>query len=290
MKAILELLARHRSLRELVVGTLIGLGVYAVCALIIVAAELRTKRDMRIYRTRNALNDLAYGVFYKCSIYNFLVFPLFAFLSPRLQFLQLHAMRKVPESVAIVACWILFDFFNYWTHRLQHAVRPLWAFHSVHHTQTQLTFLTANRIHAVEQLYVGMLMIIPAFILGVPQPRWLPLLLVQTFSETMQHAQLDWTFRPLRWLFISPVTHAVHHSADEREYNANYGRVLSLWDVVFGTFVFPSERTRRYGVDGMNVPETLMGQFVHPFRYLAHDAKARTTPRRPLPAGRHITR
>jgi len=268
LKAILELLARHHALRELVIGTAIGLAVYAVCALIIVVAELTQKRDMRIYRTRNALNDLAYGVFYKCSIYNLLVFPLFAFLSPRLQFLQLHAMHKVPEIVALIACWLIFDFLNYWTHRLQHAVRPLWAFHSVHHTQTQLTFLSANRIHAVEQLYVGTLMIIPAFILGVPQPRWLPLLLLQTFSETMQHAQLGWTFGPLRWLLISPATHAVHHSADAREYNANYGRVLSLWDVVFGTFVFSRETTRRYGVDGMDVPETLLGQFVHPFRYL----------------------
>ena len=53
---------------------------------------------MRIYPTRNALNDLAYVVFYKCSIYNFLVLPLFAFLSPRLHFLQLHAMRWFRRS------------------------------------------------------------------------------------------------------------------------------------------------------------------------------------------------
>lgn len=279
----LEFLARHPSLRELVISTLLGLGVYAVCALITIAAELSQSRDMHIYRTRNALNDLGYAVFYKCSFYSVLVFPLFALLVPRLQFLRMNSMARLPPVVALIVCWIVFDFLNYWMHRLQHAVQPLWAFHSVHHTQTRLTFLSANRIHAVEQLYVGVLMMVPAFLLGIPPRQWLPLLLAQTFSETLQHAQLNWSFGPLRWLFVSPVSHAIHHSAEEHEYNTNYGRVFSLWDVVFGTFLFSARTTRRYGVDGMDVPERLTAQFVHPFRYLASRWRMSAN-RKPLPA------
>ena len=279
----LEFLARHHALRELVISTLYGLGVYAVCALITVAGELSQGRDMGIYRTRNALNDLAYAIFYKCSIYNVLVFPLFSLLSPRLQFLRMNSMAQLPPVVALIVCWIAFDFLNYWTHRLQHAVGPLWAFHSVHHSQTRLTFLSANRIHVIEQLYVGVLMMVPALLLGIPQPRWLPLLLAQTFSETFQHAQLNWSFGPLRWLFVSPVSHAIHHSAEEDEYNTNYGRVFSLWDVLFGTFLFSARTTRRYGVDGMDVPEKLIAQFVHPFRVLASRWKTPAN-QKPLPA------
>jgi sterol desaturase/sphingolipid hydroxylase (fatty acid hydroxylase superfamily) len=70
-------------------------------------------------------------------------------------------------------------------------------------------------------------------------------------------------------LIVSPVFHKIHHSADEREYNGNYGRVFSLWDAMFGTFVRSSTTTQRqYGVSGMDVPETLTAQFIHPFRYL----------------------
>lgn len=265
----LEWLARHAFLRALVTSTLIGLGVYVVCALVIVAAELWQRRDMSIYRTPNALNDLAYVVFYQCSIYNILVSPLFAFLSPWLQFLRVGLLLHLPPVVALITCWLIFDFLNYWMHRAQHAVRPLWAFHSVHHAQTRLTFLSANRIHLLEQLYVGMLMIIPAFLLGIPQPRWLPILLAQVFIETIQHARLSWSFGPMQRLLVSPAFHAIHHSADEREYNGNYGRVFSLWDVLFRTFVRSEQTTRRQGVDGMDVPETLTAQFVHPFRYLA---------------------
>jgi len=154
------------------------------------------------------------------------------------------------------------------TPRARHGVRPLWAFHSVHHTQTQLTFLSANRIHFFEQLYVGVLMIVPAFLLGIPQPRWLPILFVQIFSETVQHARLNWTFGRLHRLVVSPAAHAVHHSIDAGEHHSNFGRVFLLWDVLFGTFVPAEERVRRFGVDGMEVPERLTAQLVHPFRVL----------------------
>ncbi len=226
-----ELLARHAFLRELVTSTLIGLGVYAGSALLIVAVELRRGSDMSVYRTPNALNDLAYAIFYQCSIYNLLVSPLFAVLSPRLGFLRVGLLLHLPPVVALIVCWIIFDFLNYWMHRLQHAVRPLWAFHSVHHAQTRLTFLTV-------------------------------------FSETVQHSRLTWSYGPMRRLLVSPAFHATHHSVDERQYNGNYGRILSLWDVLFGTFV-PADQPARFGVDGMDVPETLSAQFTHPFRYLA---------------------
>ncbi len=263
-----ELLAQHPYLQELVTSTLIGLGVYAVCVLVIVAAELSQRHDMSVYRTRGALNDLAYAVFYKCSIYSILVLPLFGLLTPRLQFLRVGLLLHMPPILSLIACWLIFDFMNYWMHRLQHAVGPLWAFHSVHHAPRRLTFLTANRIHAFEQLYAGVLMIIPAFVLGIAQPRWLPILLAQTFSETIQHSRLTWSFGPWGRLFVSPALHAVHHSADAREYNGNYGRVLSLWDVLFGTFVLSEKDTRNHGVEGMDVPESLTAQFVHPFRVL----------------------
>lgn len=268
MKELLDLLWHHPIIRELATSTLIGLGVYIVCAAITVAAELSQRRDMSIYRTPNALNDLAYAVFYKCSIYNALVLPLFMLLSPRLQFLRLDLMLHIHPTVALILCWIIFDFLNYWTHRAEHAIGPLWAFHSVHHSQTRLTFLSANRIHAIEQLWTGVALMIPAFLLGIAQPRWLPLLMLQTFSETIQHARLQWSFGRLQGLFVSPAFHAVHHSADEREYNGNYGRVLSVWDVLFGTAKRSVNAERRYGVDGMNVPNRLMAQFIHPFVYL----------------------
>ena len=45
-------------------------------------------------------------------------------------------------------------------------------------------------------------------------------------------ASLD---RVLRCVFVTPVMHRLHHSADAVDYNANYGVVFSFWDRVLGT-------------------------------------------------------
>ncbi len=262
----------HPFLRQLAVSTAVGLGIYAACAAVIVIAEIVHRRDMSVYRTRNALNDLAYAVFYKCSIYNVMVAPFFGVVVARLQFFRVGLLTRMPAGLSLIVCWVAADFLHYWIHRLLHAAVPLWAFHSVHHTQTRLTFLSANRIHALEELTTGTIMIVPALVLGLPQRLWLPLLLLQLFSETAQHARLSWSFGPLHRLLVSPAFHAVHHSTDAREYNGNYGRVLSLWDLLFGTFVRPTTAVRSYGVAGMDVPERLGAQFVHPFRMLFRDS------------------
>lgn len=280
----LELLTRYPYLRDLALSTLVVLGVYAICAAVIVAAELLSGREMGVYRSRNALNDLAYTVFYKCSIYGLLATPIFAFLASRLDFLRFGLLSALPAVVSLPIAWIVADLLHYWVHRLQHAARPLWAFHSVHHTQTRLTFLTANRIHAVEQIIVGVITIVPAFVLGLPQKLWLPLLFVQLFCETAQHARLTWSFGPLHRVLVSPAFHAVHHSADDREHNGNYGRIFSAWDALFGTFVRSGRTTRDYGVAGMDVPETLTAQSLHPFRYLWSGARTALSPAAGSPA------
>ncbi len=268
MKTIAEFLASHRYTHELLLSTLMALGVYAACALIILIAERADGKTLAVYKSRNALHDLAYTVFYKCSFYNVLVFPLFAWLGPWLGRLHVLPELGLPQPVAFILSWVSFDFFNYWIHRLQHSVRMLWALHSVHHSQTQLTFLTANRIHAAEQFYSGVLLMMPALLLGVAQPQWLPLLMLQIFSETVQHARLEWTYGKLGRVLVSPRFHAVHHSIDERDHDANFGRILSVWDRLFGTQSEHGERPRRYGIEGVSVEESLARQFLRPLREL----------------------
>jgi len=263
------MLARHPFLRELAVTTLIGIGVYAVCVLIVLIAEKRERRDFSAYRRRSALNDLGYVVFYKCSIYSILVMPLFAFLSPRLQFLHIDLLQRLPWLASVLLAWLAFDFVNYWIHRLQHSSRLLWAFHSVHHATTELTFLSSHRTHFLEQLATGLLLLVPALVLGIPQRLWFPILFLQLLSETCQHARLSWNFGPLHALLVSPTFHSMHHSVDEQHYNTNYGRVFSIWDWLFGTFIAAKEPVQRVGVEGMEIPERLTAQFAHPFRFLA---------------------
>jgi sterol desaturase/sphingolipid hydroxylase (fatty acid hydroxylase superfamily) len=55
-----------------------------------------------------------------------------------------------------------------------------------------------------------------------------------THSNVALPAGLD---RWLRLVFTTPEVHRIHHSADLRESNSNFGAMLTWWDRLFGTFV-----------------------------------------------------
>ena len=264
--------------RPLVMSIAVATVIYTTLGCIFVLIEARQQRDLSRYRTRHFFNDIAYTLLYQGGIYNILVYaPLFALAAPKLAFLQLNAVGKLPPALSIIVYWVTVDFAAYWIHRMQHSVPYLWAFHSVHHTQTRMTYLSSNRNHVLEQLYVNIVMLVPALLLGMPAKLWMPLYFIQTFFEHAQHAQLRWTYGPLHRVLVSPAFHLMHHSTRPEEYNGNYAKILSVWDVVFGTFVRSDRLPAEYGVTGMDVPEQLVSQFVHPFRVIAATGENKST-------------
>jgi sterol desaturase/sphingolipid hydroxylase (fatty acid hydroxylase superfamily) len=241
------------------------------------------------YRTRHFWNDVAYGLFYRGNFYQLLIGATVAgMLEPRLAFLRIGLLKDLPLPAAAVVFWITADFLGYWVHRLQHGIPFLWAFHSVHHAQERMTFLTSYRIHPIEQLVASLILFVPLLVIGLPPGTWLPLVAVLTALEFAQHADLPWRFGPLYRVLVSPVFHAIHHSTEARHHDRNFGKILSTWDVVFGTAVIHEDRPRRFGVEGLHMPESLGAQMVMPFRLVREfygRPAASTPPPRPRLAG-----
>ena len=237
---------------------------------VIFCLESLARADRSRYRTRNFLNDVGYALFYQGGIYNILFYvPLMSILAPRLSVFELGIVTRLPlPSVAVyVLYWLTVDFMGYWLHRLKHTTRFLWAFHSVHHAQTRLTFLSSHRNHVVDQLISNIVMFVPLALLGVPTEVWMPLYFLQQFNEGVQHSELDWRYGPLYRFLVSPVFHAFHHSTRSEHYTGNYGKILSVWDYAFGTAV-AGERPRACGIEGLDVPETIQGQLLAPLQVL----------------------
>ncbi len=237
------------------------------------------------YRSRAFLNDVCYTLFYRGQFFTvFIMAWITATLEPHTGWAKLNLIAYVPHWAAYVVWWITVDFLAYWIHRLQHTSRFLWAFHSVHHAPEQMTSLTSYRLHVVEQIIAALLMFIPALALGIPPQAWLPIVLLQTFFEVIQHADLNWRFGRLYPLLVSPVFHAFHHSAARRHYDRNFAKIFSFWDVIFGTAVIGEERPVVYGVHGLQIKESLVDQFVSPFRQLAGGTRTNGDGARPITA------
>ena len=262
--------AELTRLEELATSTLKAALLLLPFLVIIIAIEGRSGADLTRYKTKNFVNDVVYSLFYRGAFYHILMFAFVAnAFESELGFLKLDALASAPMWLAMLVFWVAGDFLLYWLHRLQHSVPFLWAFHSVHHSQEQLTTLTQYRRHPLDRLLLDVaLFVVFAWVLGLPTRTWLPLYVVVTSLQALHHTELNWRFGPLYRIVVSPIFHSVHHSADPKDLNKNLGQMLSIWDYIFGTAADHAERPERYGVTGFEMPESLPKQLVIPFQLL----------------------
>ena len=98
------------------------------------------------------------------------------------------------------------------------------------------------------------------------------LVLAATMWGFMIHANVKWRLGPLEWLMATPAFHHWHHTLGEPR-DRNYASMLPCMDRIFGTYHLPKEFPTSYGTD-TEMPASLAGQLLHPFRPPAHSQPA----------------
>lgn len=169
-----------------------------------------------------------------------LAFPFLA-LTPHAAFWQ-HAS-------GVVLAVVLYDFCDYWLHRVSHESAVFWAAHVVHHQSRHFNLSTALRQESAYALS-GWMFFLPMALVGVPPAQFAIAGLVVLFYQFWIHTEHVGSLGPLdRWL-STPSNHRVHHATNARYLDRNYGAILVVWDRMFGTFEPESERC----VYGTTVP------------------------------------
>ena len=179
------------------------------------------------------------------------------------------------------------DFVSYWRHRFEHS-RFLWPSHAVHHSDTEMTWLTLQRFHPINRLTTFVIDSSALLILGLPPAAIMANVLVRHYYGYLIHADLPWTYGPLGRVFVSPAMHRWHHAADRAAFDTNYATVFSIFDQAFGTYRVPGPCTVPLGVTDDMAP-TLAGQMAYAFSPRAYrrgkgTPKPKTTPIRTEPA------
>jgi sterol desaturase/sphingolipid hydroxylase (fatty acid hydroxylase superfamily) len=257
----------------------------AALAALLVAARVRFGAGwVRRLRGASLRTDAVYAAFYLGGIYAFLVSgPLYRLLTglvdAQAPFLRLGLLAHLPVWAQFFAASIVMDGVLYWTHRAMHASPALWAFHSVHHSSREMTGLANFRFHAGDVLVRGLAQFVPGLLLGVPVWIWLPTVWIQVALDCLAHSGLGWSYGPVGRVLVSPRFHRVHHSADARHRDRNFGMTYSFWDRVFGTAGAEGEEPAAYGLGADPLPESFLRQLAHPFLSLS-----RRAPRPAVPA------
>ena len=68
----------------------------------------------------------------------------------------------------------------------------------------------------------------------------------------MTHANISlplWLDKTISFVFVSPNMHKFHHHFERPWTDSNYGNIFSVWDRLFGTFVYGRPNEIKYGLD-----------------------------------------
>jgi sterol desaturase/sphingolipid hydroxylase (fatty acid hydroxylase superfamily) len=146
----------------------------------------------------------------------------------------------------------------YLVHLIEHKVKFLWRFHLIHHTDTWVDTTSGNRHHPGESVIRFVFTTLGILIVG--SPMWL-VFMYQTLSVVstqFTHANISLPKKLdvlLSYFIVSPNMHKVHHHYMLPYTDSNYGNIFSVWDRLFGTFMYLPKEEIVYGIDTYMEPE-----------------------------------
>src|SRR5215471_6334461 len=174
-------------------------------------------------------------------------------------------LSRLPLWLQGVAILVLGDLIGYWMHRWFHGAR-LWRFHAVHHSSVDLDWLSAVRLHPVNDLVMRVAGVLPILLLGFTPIAVTGVIPMLTLLAILVHANLDWDWGPFRWAIASPRFHRWHHTSETEARDKNFAGLFPAWDILFGTYHMPKDRRPASFGTATPVPAGLLGQLVFPFR------------------------
>jgi sterol desaturase/sphingolipid hydroxylase (fatty acid hydroxylase superfamily) len=171
-----------------------------------------------------------------------------------------------PLWLQCVVILLLQDVMLYAIHRLFHT-RLAWKFHAIHHSPQVLDWMSTMRTHPVNFLLEFTLADVVVILLGFSPAALVAMSVFNTAFSAMVHANLNWTFGPLRYVVASPVFHRWHHTTEEAGLDKNFASTFPILDLLFGTFYMPPGKLpEQFGIGDPDFPEDFLGQLVYPLR------------------------
>lgn len=178
---------------------------------------------------------------------------------------HLQLVGRWPIWVQVLFFLVSHDFYIYWMHRWQHRNRYLWRLHEAHHSPATVDWLSGARSHALEILINQTVEFAPMILLGAA-PEVVPIKgAISAIWGMYIHANLDVRSGPLQRVLNGPEMHRWHHAVG-RGMGANFSTKLAVWDWMFGTAYFPSDRHADvYGLKTF-FPSHYLAQTLYAFR------------------------
>ncbi len=213
-------------------------------------------------------------IFFACSLLINLLFGIttlgiFSFLVTNE--LGLFYLIDFPIWVELLIAILILDFSaQYLVHYLLHKVKWMWKFHMIHHSDTKVDATTGTRHHPGDYLLREVFALFAVVLLGMPFAFYMVYRVASIFFAYFSHANINvpkWIDKPISYIFVTPNMHKFHHHFERPWTDTNFGNMFSIWDRLFGTFVYDDPKKIRYGLDVLDdkLDEDVVYQFKVPF-------------------------
>jgi sterol desaturase/sphingolipid hydroxylase (fatty acid hydroxylase superfamily) len=175
---------------------------------------------------------------------------------------------------AIPLFLVLEDMMQYWWHRASHSFAWLYNLHRAHHNARYMSVRLVYRNNVIYYALMPSIWLAATLVyLGLG---WVyaGYLVIKMLVIIGAHSDVKWDeplyrsalLAPLMWvverLISTPATHHAHHGRHASDpavhYKGNYGNLMFIWDVLFGTARITRTYPVSYGVEGL--PEATLGQ------------------------------
>lgn len=141
--------------------------------------------------------------------------------------------------IALPIFVVVRDFTEWFYHYAQHRLPWLWAMHSLHHSDPQMTALTTNRHFWGDRFIKSVTIWTIAAMVIVPTEEMYKVYVIISLYNYFIHANLKVNFGRFSWMLNCPAYHRLHHSRLPEHYDTNLAALFPIWDVIFGTYRRP---------------------------------------------------
>lgn len=174
-------------------------------------------------------------------------------------------LAQLPLWIQALVILVLGDFVGYWLHRAFHKGR-LWRFHAIHHSSKHLDWLSALRLHPVNEIVSRLAGTVPPLVLGLAPIAVVGVMPFIAIFAIILHANVDWDWGPLRKIIASPRFHRWHHTDEAATRDRNFAGLFPIWDIMFGTYHLPNDTRPQHFGTSTPIPEGLWSQLRYPFK------------------------
>ena len=173
-------------------------------------------------------------------------------------------IARMPWPLQLFLAIVVADLAEYFIHLAFHKVPFLWRFHAIHHSSKTLDWISGSRGHFVDDTVVRAFILTP-LMLGFSQSIIVAYLVFVTVHATSSHCNFSPSVKWLEKYLVMPRYHHWHHTSQKEGVDKNFAIHFPWIDRLFGTYYYPDEWPKSYGLDDEEIAPGFFMQTIEPF-------------------------